>query len=46
MSDQQQSGHVSELTTINYAAMYMPTSMVLLPLGAAMLIYLSPAFEW
>jgi GPH family glycoside/pentoside/hexuronide:cation symporter len=40
VSEAEKSGHVSELTTINYSAMYMPTSMVLLPLG----VYVQPYY--
>ena len=39
MAEQQVEGRVSELTIVNYSAMYMPVSMVLLPLGVYVLPY-------
>ncbi|MCZ6620156.1 MAG: MFS transporter [Gammaproteobacteria bacterium] len=39
MAAQKVRGSVSELTIINYSAMYMPVSMVLLPLGVYVLPY-------
>ena len=39
MPEQQVEGRVSELTIVNYSAMYMPVSMVLLPLGVYVLPY-------
>ncbi len=39
MSDAQVKGHFSELTIVNYSAMYMPVSMVLLPLAVYVLPY-------
>ena len=39
MSEQQPKGVVSEATIVGYSAMYMPVSMVLLPLGVYVLPY-------
>lgn len=39
MSDAKVKGLYSELTIINYSAMYMPVSMVLLPLAVYVLPY-------
>jgi Na+/melibiose symporter-like transporter len=40
MPQQQEKGRVGELTIVNYSAMYMPVSMVLLPLG----VYVQPYY--
>ncbi len=39
MAEERLEGRVSELTIVNYSAMYMPVSMVLLPLGVYVLPY-------
>ena len=39
MAEAQKKGHVGELTIVNYSAMYMPVSMVLLPLGVYVIPY-------
>ena len=39
MAEAQKKGHVGELTIVNYSAMYIPVSMVLLPLGVYVIPY-------